>query len=114
MVMLWPHGQLYDKGGNLISGGHKRLSHLINAGISAIRGLSPESKIIIHLDRGGDVKMYEDYFKVMHPLLSKFDIIGLSYYPYWHGTLTDLGTTIDFLKAKLSRRSNDYGNKLWL
>lgn len=96
--MLWPHGQLYDKGGNLISGGHKRLSHLINAGISAIRKASPESKIIIHLDRGGDVKMYEDYFKVMHPLLSKFDIIGLSYYPYWHGTLTDLGTTIDFLK----------------
>lgn len=96
--MLWPHGKLYDEAGNYITGSHKRLSALLNAGIKAIRELSPFSKIIIHLDRGGDAKLYKEFFKAMYPLLSSFDIIGLSYYPYWHGTFNDLATNIKFLK----------------
>ncbi len=96
--ILWPHGRLYDEDGNLYPDGYKRLSEILNAGIRGVRKASPESKIIIHLDRGGDVKLYKDFFGAMHPLLLKFDVIGLSYYPYWHGTFTDLGKTIDFLK----------------
>lgn len=96
--MLWPHGKLFDDKGNHISGSYERLSALLNAGIKAVRELSPHSKIIIHLDRGGDVKLYREFFGAMYSLLSSFDIIGLSYYPYWHGTFKDLSANINFLK----------------
>ena len=97
--MLWPQGMLYDTEGKLIPGSHERLSALLNAGIKAVRERSPLSRVIIHLDRGGDAKLYKEFFAAMYPLLSPFDVIGLSYYPYWHGTLSDLSANVNFLKA---------------
>ncbi len=96
--ILWPHGKLFEEN-TLITGGYERLSALLNSGIKAVREFSPQSKVIMHLDRGGDVNLYKEFFSVMYPLLSPFDIIGLSYYPYWHGTFNDLQTNITYLQS---------------
>ena len=96
--ILWPHGKLFAKNA-LITGGYERLSALLNSGIKAVREFSPQSKIIIHLDRGGDVNLYKEFLSAMYPLLSPFDIIGLSYYPYWHGTFSDLQANITYLQS---------------
>lgn len=96
--ILWPHAKLYDEG-ELVVGAYQKLAALLNEGLKAINEVSPHSKKVIHLDRGGDKTLYETWFKNMIKLLLPFDVIALSYYPYWHGTLLDLENTINYLKA---------------
>lgn len=79
--------------------GYFALGSFLNAGIRAAKKVYPESKIIIHLDRGGSKAVYESFFKTIYPLLVELDVIGLSYYPYWHGSFSDLAENVRFLKA---------------
>lgn len=82
------------------------LAGLINAGIRAVRELDdkhaseggkiPRVKIVIHLDQGGRYFYYEDWFdKALANGVTDFDIIALSYYPFWHGTYTDFKNTLE-------------------
>ena len=34
----------------------------------------------------------------------EFDVIGLSYYPWWHGTFEDMEKNLEFLSNKLHRK----------
>jgi len=72
---------------------------VLKAGCDAVREVCPESQIIIHTDRPTN----SDYAKYWYGKLDAagvpYDIIGLSYYPFWHGYLSDLGTALTQLKA---------------
>lgn len=57
-----------------------------------------DTAIVIHLDQGGKYHYYEDFFdKAIAHGVTDFDVIGLSYYPFWHGTYNDFKTTMDKL-----------------
>ncbi len=45
---------------------------------------------MIHLDNGGNNPMYVDWFDNYMERGENFDIIGMSYYPFWHGTMKEL------------------------
>jgi arabinogalactan endo-1,4-beta-galactosidase len=85
--MLWPDGKI-----EINKNGWQRLSLLLKAAVAGIRegGGATNPKIMIHLDQGGDNDVsriwLDNYFKTGGEL----DIIGLSYYPQWHGTLPEL------------------------
>lgn len=66
-----------------------RLSRLLAAGIRAAREAG-EMKIILHLDAGGSNVLYRTWFDEMTARGVDYDIIGLSYYPIWHGSLEEL------------------------
>ncbi len=72
------------------------LSLLRNAA-KACREAAPQAKIIVHIDRGGDVETAKRYYQRISDI--DYDIIGLSYYPYWHGTLSKLNATLTTLSA---------------
>lgn len=61
---------------------------IVKAGCDAVRQTCPKAKIIIHTDRPTN----RDYNRYYYGKLEKggvdFDVIGLSYYPFWHGYLT--------------------------
>ena len=57
-------------------------------------------KIVIHLDQGGDRKGCEQWFQSYLDLGGKIDIIGLSYYPMWHGNFTNLADNVNNLASK--------------
>ena len=78
---LWPDGKVPNYGS---------MMKLLKKGISAVRDVSRDIKIIIHLDNGGNNAMYRDWFDRAADEGLDYDIIGLSYYPYWHGTLDEL------------------------
>ena len=84
--LLFPDGELpaYDS-----------MVRLVNAGIKAAREIGGESLLImIHLDQGGRYFYIKDWFDHAFAAgLADFDVIGLSYYPFWHGTFTDLKET---------------------
>ena len=80
--MLWPLGMKPN---------WDNLTAFINAGIRAVREYNKSIPIMIHLDNGGNNEMYRDWFDnyFSHGGLD-FEYIGLSYYPFWHGSFDDL------------------------
>ncbi len=87
--MLWPIGRL-DESTDGERGNYENLCRLIDAGCRACRETCPEAEIILHLERSHDKAVYQEFFKKMENANIDYDIIGASYYPYWHGTPTQL------------------------
>jgi arabinogalactan endo-1,4-beta-galactosidase len=77
---LWPEGHF----NNL-----EQFFLLLDSGTRAVRD-EGSYKIILHLDFGGDNKLYRKWFDKANQFAIDYDIIGLSYYPFWHGTMSDL------------------------
>ena len=82
-------------------GGMAQTARLVSAGIRAVRERAPEAEIMIHLDNGGNAALYRNWFeKYFAAGGADFDIIGLSYYPFWHGTLSDLRANMEELALR--------------
>lgn len=61
---------------------------LLKAGCTAVREKCPEAKIIIHSDRPTNQGYNRFYYQKLIDMGVDYDVIGLSYYPFWHGYLT--------------------------
>lgn len=85
--MLWPFGRLEVDGKR---GNYEAFCRLVDAGCRACRETLPDAKIILHLERSNDQAVYEEFFSHMATFGIDYDIIGASYYPYWHGTPDEL------------------------
>lgn len=86
--ILWPMGYLEKPDGS--RGNYDTFFRLIDAGCRACREISPEAKIILHLERSNDKAVYQEFFTEAEKAHIEYDIIGASYYPYWHGLPDDL------------------------
>ncbi len=88
--MLWDYGSTENP---------KMLAALINSGIKAVRDTMPEgqkTQIMIHTQTGGAVGTTEEFLNMLTDNgVTDYDIVGLSYYPYWHGTFADLKDNIN-------------------
>ena len=70
---------------------------LLKAGCKACREVCPDAGIIIHTEKAGQWPMTRSYYGRLELAGLDYDIIGLSYYPMWHGTIPNLGATLDSL-----------------
>lgn len=70
---------------------------MLKAGCRACREVCPSAKIIIHTEKAGKWDMTHAFYKRLEDAKLDYDIIGLSYYPMWHGTLNELSYTLDKL-----------------
>jgi arabinogalactan endo-1,4-beta-galactosidase len=66
---------------------------------AAIQGISDAAgtnmpKIIVHIDRGGNWTTTQWFFDNLNSQGVSYDIIGESYYPYWHGPLSNLANCL--------------------
>ena len=82
-----------------------QLSALLQAGISGVRDACPGTvpQIVIHVADGGDNATCRWFFDGLLAHDVVFDIIGVSYYPWWHGRLQDLATNLDDLVARYGK-----------
>ena len=90
--MLWPDGKLPDNWDNL--------AELLKAGIDGVdagRGNANRPLIMIHIDQGGNKKKTKAFFDKWNSYDIGYDIIGQSYYPWWHGSLLDLRENLIFM-----------------
>ncbi|MBQ7997355.1 MAG: glycosyl hydrolase 53 family protein [Paludibacteraceae bacterium] len=88
---------------------------LLKAGCDTVRSLCPEAKIIIHTDRPTNNSHNDYYYKKLIDGGVDFDVIGLSYYPFWHGYLTypqvSSKTDKNYLKSSLLHLKNKFPDK---
>lgn len=90
--MLWPDGHLPENWDNF--------AQLIYAGVNGVdagRGNGVRPKIMIHIDRGGDWKGTKAFLDRLNSYEIPYDVIGQSYYPWWHGSLNDLRHNLEFM-----------------
>jgi arabinogalactan endo-1,4-beta-galactosidase len=52
---------------------------------------------MIHIDCGGDKACTKYFFDKLNSYGVKYDVIGQSYYPWWHGSLLDLRDNLNFM-----------------
>jgi len=92
MGLVWPEGKVDS------AGKWRQLARLIRAADRGIAEASGAQKpqTIIHLDRGGDWETTRWFFdELIRTQGVAFDIIGESYYPFWHGSLDALTTCLN-------------------
>jgi arabinogalactan endo-1,4-beta-galactosidase len=72
-----------------------RFANLLGQAAKAIREVCPKAGIVLHTERSGNLYSLKD----IYGRLSKvdYDIIGLSYYPFWHGSLETLSKSLEGL-----------------
>ena len=96
--MLWPDGKVSI--GKPDPAQWNRLGDLLRAAVEGIRaGSAPEPPplIMIHIDRGGDRASSLAFYHHMAEQGVAFDVIGLSDYPWWQGSLEELKQNLDTL-----------------
>jgi arabinogalactan endo-1,4-beta-galactosidase len=90
--MLWPIGQLYVPGGDTLTE-WDHFTRLLKAGIRGVRGAlgtGDSLRIMLHYSQGGSTGGTQWFYDHMGAYGVPYDLIGLSYYPWWHGTLAEL------------------------
>jgi len=65
-----------------------------SAGIDGIKQVDPAIKIMLHVALGGQHDETVLWIDQMMARGCSFDVLGLSFYPKWHGTLDDLKNNI--------------------
>ncbi|MFF5470913.1 glycosyl hydrolase 53 family protein [Streptomyces achromogenes] len=92
--MLWSEGSTDN---------WTQLAGLLNSGYSAVKAVNPSTSVALHLAKGADKAGTEWWFDKAVANGVKFDAIGLSYYGYWHGALSDFQTTLDDAAARYGK-----------
>jgi len=98
--MLWNTGRVggsYDRPEQW-----SKLANLLQTAISAVRDAS-SADIMIHIDRGADLQGAQWFFGNLSRFSLDFDIIGLSYYPFWHGPLHQFVNVVTHLEGQYSK-----------
>jgi arabinogalactan endo-1,4-beta-galactosidase len=90
--MLWPTGEI-SKGGNTWD----NLAKYLKKGIQACREECPQAKIVIHTEMHNTSSLL-NFYSTLKNYTSDYDVIGISYYPHFHGTLSTLNTVLNNLE----------------
>jgi len=72
---LWPMGRAQEN--------MRQYAGLTDAGYQAVKQVYPQAQVIVHLDGAFDPKRYDFIFDGLRQYRARFDMIGLSLYPYW-------------------------------
>jgi len=95
--ILWNDGKV----NNLNDPNWSNLADLLKQGTRATREVSPSTKIILHY-AGYDYA--NEFFQKLQTYSVDFDIVGLSYYPWWHGlNLDPFKQTLQALNANIHK-----------
>ena len=92
--MVWPEGNTRAM---------DTLTDLIQSGIDGVRAINAQTPVMIHIACGGQNKESRWFLDQLITRGLKFDVIGQSYYPQWHGTLDELEKNLSDLSLRYSQ-----------
>jgi len=100
--ILWPIGEV-DWTTNT---GWDNLAQLLKAGVAGAQaGNPPGHKLLImmHFDQGGNNQLSQEFYQNLENLGVPFDVIGLSYYPFFHGPISAMRANVDALATQFHK-----------
>ena len=93
--MLWPDGSTSN---------WSQLAGLLKSGVNGVKAADSSARIMLHLSSSDDLATLETWYTDAVNGGVPFDVIGLSYYDYWHGRLDILQTDLNSLAAKYGKQ----------
>ena len=93
--LLWPTGKKPN---------FDEIALYVNAGIRGVREVDKDVDIMIHLDNGCYNSMYIEWFDNFIKRGEDFQVIGMSYYPFWHGTLEELSFNMKDMAVRYGKK----------
>ncbi len=98
---------------------YDKLTALLKNGILAVRDTTPaghEVKIMLHLAEGGKNDVFRNFFDAMQDRNVDYDVIGMSYYAYWHGPFNNLKNNLNDMASRYGKEvivaETSYGHML--
>ncbi|WP_374605010.1 glycosyl hydrolase 53 family protein [Niveibacterium sp.] len=103
--MLWPDGKTWKAKPEEQIGGDDGFVALLSQGIKAVRESDPsrKTKVAVHLANGATNDLYRRVFDLLTKKGVDYDVIGLSFYPYWHGTFDDFQSNVDDISSRYAK-----------
>jgi len=101
--ILWPIGQVNDPS---VPADYDNLATLLKAGVAGARAGNPSGHrllIMMHYDQGGNNGLSQAFFQNLSAEGVPFDVIGLSYYPFFHGTISAMRQNVDALATQFHK-----------
>lgn len=95
--MLWPSGRLTEGTKDFDA-----LVRLLDAGTRAVRAES-DARIVLHLEDSGNNARWRTWFDEILGRGVACDVIGASYYPYWHGSMEGLRANLSDMISRYDR-----------
>ncbi|MDG4785639.1 arabinogalactan endo-1,4-beta-galactosidase [Micromonospora sp. WMMD1102] len=92
--MLWPDGR---------SNNWANLAALLTAGGNAVKAVNGSTQVLLHLAEGGNNSQHRWWFDQAVSRGVPFDVIGVSHYLYWHGSLSSLQANLNDLAARYGK-----------
>lgn len=98
--MLAPSGAIWNNG--VLN--YENLAALLKSAINGVRASNGGTKIpvMLHAATGGSASATSGFIDGLVKYGVEFQVIGLSYYPCWHGSLSDLENNINYLSSHYS------------
>lgn len=96
--MIWPNGKLPENWDNFAG--------LLQSGINGVKascGNANCPEIMIHIDKGGDKDFTKYFYDKIADYGIEYDVIGQSYYPWWHGNLLELRECLNFAALEYNK-----------
>jgi len=94
--LLWEEGRISDNN-------YANTAALVKEGYNAIKACDSSILVLLHIDRGGDNATSRAWYDGMQAQDVNWDVIGLSYYCYWHGTIPTMQSNIADLKSRYGK-----------
>lgn len=98
--MLWPTGHCYANEQSVDGGSFTNFANYLKAGIKACKEVCPNAKIVLHTELSNNGWGAMNIYKTLDKYDVDYDIIGLSYYPDFHGPLSTLRTVLNTLESQ--------------
>ncbi len=82
---------------------YKNVSTILKAGIKGAKSVNPNILTMIHLAEGGSFDIFNSFFSAMATNEVNYDLIGASYYPFYHGSLANLQNNLNNTANKFKK-----------
>ncbi len=102
--ILWPVGEVNDPSN---PADYDNLATLLKAGVAGARAGNPPGHqllIMMHYDQGGNNSLSQAFFQNLVAQGVPFDVIGLSYYPFFHGPISAMRQNVDALATQFHKK----------
>ncbi len=100
--ILWPVGEVDPSTG----AGYDNLAQLLKAGVAGAEAGNPPGHqllIMMHYDQGGNNQLSQAFYQNLVSRGVPFDVIGLSYYPFFHGPISAMRQNVDALATQFHK-----------
>lgn len=96
-------GMLWETGKNWWPEGWDRLAVLLKAGYRAVKAASPNTLVMLHNAEGGNNGHFRWWYDSAVARGVEWDVTGVSYYAYWHGTFAALQYNLNDIATRYGK-----------